>query len=145
MSFQAVNKAAGSFRRSHKLATDRRLWITRLGRALPPSSVAIRRSGCREVTRRAISVVLGASAAHGRHPGLPSSCPSRRCKACECSRQGVRVLLFLHACSLPWCTSRDWAWGSSWIAQPPNGDLCRDAPAQPVTQPSRSPASGLNR
>jgi hypothetical protein len=31
------------------------------------------------------------------------------------------------------------------IAQPPKGDFCREAPAQPVAQPSRSPASGLNR
>src|SRR5262249_2857837 len=53
-------------------------------------------------------------------------------------RVDIRIVTFEACSSFTRVTARR-------IAQPPKGDLCREAPTQPVTQPSRSPASGLNR
>src|SRR5262249_14714755 len=50
-------------------------------------------------------------------------------------RVGIRIDTFEACSGFTRVTARR-------IAQPPRGDLCHEAPALPVTQPSRSSASG---
>jgi hypothetical protein len=59
-------------------------------------------------------------------------CPMR--PSPNLGRVGVRILTFEACSGFTRVTAR-------WIAQPPKGGLCRKASAQPVTQPSRLPAT----
>jgi hypothetical protein len=63
------------------------------------------------------------------HPARPS--PNLR-------RVGIHDFTFEACSGFTLVTAR-------WIAQPPKGGLCHEAPAQPVTQPSRSSATRSNR
>ena len=50
-------------------------------------------------------------------------------------RVGIRIVTFEACSGFTHVTARQ-------IAQPPYGDLCLEAPTQPVTRPSRSLATG---
>ena len=50
-------------------------------------------------------------------------------------RVGIRIVTFEACSGFTHVTARQ-------IAQPPYGDLCHEAPTQPVTRPSRSLATG---
>src|SRR5208282_1067819 len=49
-------------------------------------------------------------------------------------RVGIHIFTFEACSGFTHVTAR-------WIAQPPNGGLCHEAPARPVAQPSRSSAT----
>jgi hypothetical protein len=51
-------------------------------------------------------------------------------------RVGIRIVTFEACSGFTRVTARQ-------IAQPPKGDLCREAPARSVTPPTCSPASGI--
>ena len=53
-------------------------------------------------------------------------------------RVGIRITTFETCSDFTHVTARS-------IAQPPKDGLCHEAPAQPVTQPNRSSATGANR